>query len=109
MNFLARTSSFRGYTQSFRAVVNYVDPHILYRDARREIFNLLRTFVSLRIRIIICAAVVFTKWDDKEGEIVQQFYFCSRAERILSRFQILGAIDRCFEHILRAIECFIHN
>lgn len=109
MQFVPRTSSFRGYTRSFRAVLDYVDPHMLYRDARDEIYNILNSFLSLRIRIIICLAVIFTKFDDNRGEVVQEFYFCSHAERVLSRFQILQAIDRCFNRILRAIECFIHN
>lgn len=44
-----------------------------------------------------------------EDEIMQAFYFCSHAERILSSHQINAAIDSCFMKILNSIENFIRN
>lgn len=109
MQFKIRGSSFRLYMRSFRAILDYVDSYVLYRDAHEEIYNILNLFISLRIAIITCAAVYFTKWVDRQWEVVQQFYFCSHAEKIFSRFSILEAIDQYFNRILRAIEYFIHN
>lgn len=109
MNFQIRQSSFGGFMRTYRAYVDYVDPQVLFRDARRQIYNLLNSGIVLRLYIIIGLALEFTKLTDHGGEIVRPFYFCSYAERILSRHQILKSIDRCFARILISIEKFVRN
>ena len=86
MRLLPHVSSFRGYAQYFRATIDYVDPHILYRDTRVEIYNLLNRFNSLRLRIIICVIVFFTKWDDIEGEKNQFLFASGKNSSTLSNF-----------------------
>lgn len=108
INFDLMNSAFRGYAQSFRADLNYFDVDILHRDARSVIFNLLNSTLTLRLRLLICLSVIFTKQID--GEILRQsFYFCSNVERILSRHQLYPAIDRSFEKIINSIETFVRN
>ena len=110
MQFTLRENTFGGFLRSFRSNVTHTDPHALVRDARRDIYNLLNVGIVLNLRIIICLAVQFVKRDDLTGdEIEQNFYFCSHAERVLSRHQIYDAIDRCFTYILNTIEQFTRN
>lgn len=111
MNFILRTQNQN--TRTYRANTDYVDPEALYYDARNIIYNLIvaRSPV-LRLRLIICLNVLFykiTEDEERDNQLIQSFYFCSFAERILSRFQILSAIDRAFIKILKGIENFVKN
>lgn len=109
INFYLKNSAFRGYAQSFRANINYVDLDILYRDARISIYNLLNLSTSLRLRFLICINILFSKELNQNEKIYHEFYFCSRAERILSKFQIFSAIDSAFEKIRNSVDTFISH
>ena len=110
MNFIIRERTFGNFIRCHRAYVDYDDPHVLVRDLRLPVYNLLNTGLVLNLRLIICFVVQFVKFNDQtEDEILQDFYFCSKTERILSRYQIFDVIDECFRYILNSIENFIHN
>lgn len=96
--------------RTYRAHVDYVVPQVLFREARRQIYNFLNSGIVLRLRIIICLALLeFTKLTDDGGEIVRPFYFCSHAKRILPRHKIFESTDRCFARILISIQNFVRN
>jgi len=101
-------SSFYGFARTLRASVNYADLHLLYRDARDVIRNILSTDTLLRLRIIICLQILFVKRVG-EDEIEQSFYFCSYAERILSVYQINEAIQRAFQKIFQSASTFVRG
>lgn len=109
MRFVLRENAFAGYVRSYRAVIHYHDPYLLVQDARNPIYNLLNSGLILRLRLVICLFLQFVKTIESGEEIVQNFYFCSRAQRVISRHQIREAIDSCFAHLLISIDNFIHN
>lgn len=110
IQFFPLNRAHRGYISSLRAnLTNYEDPYQVYTDARSVIHNILNTDIILRLRIIICLNIIFYKFISDEEEITQTFYFCSAAERILSSFQIMSAINSGFAKIFNSIESFIRN
>jgi type VI protein secretion system component VasK len=99
-------SAFRGYSRTFRADTDYSDIEILHREARTHIYNLLNESLILRLRLLICASVIFIK--ETENDIVRRsFYFCSETERVLSRHQLYDSIDRAFQKIKANIYNFV--
>ncbi|GBN08354.1 hypothetical protein AVEN_87773-1 [Araneus ventricosus] len=109
INFENYRSSFRGYTRTLRALVNYIDPHELYNDVRAVIYDILNTDIVLRLRLIICLSIVFSKWNEQGEETTCTFYFCSTAFRILSNLEIYPTIDAAFSKIFISIENFVRN
>ena len=109
INFYQRASSFGGYVRSLRAdLTNYIDIDQLFVDARSIIYNELNVSVVLRIRLIICVCILFEKTNNHEIE-TKNFYFCSKAERILSNTMIYEKIDNAFKKIRESIDSFIRN
>ena len=98
---------FNNFIRCHHAYVDYNDLHFLTRDLRLTVYNLLNVSLVLNLQLIICFAVQFVKFNDltRDG-ILQDFYFCSKTERILSRYQILGAFDECFRYILNSNQKF---
>lgn len=111
INFFERANAHHGYVRTLRAHVrDYVDPHILYRDARDIIRNILNESNILRLRLIICISVLFKKsTSDPNNPERKSFYFCSFAERILSNQQILEKVDNAFLKTLQSINSFVRN
>lgn len=103
-------SAHRGYLQSFRTVFrNDSDPHVVYQKTKRKIKEILNTSLVLRIRLLVCMNILFVKNGGEINEVKQNFYFCSKCERILSFYQIDEIISNCFRKIFDSIEQFMKN
>lgn len=110
IRFFERAEAYHGFVRTLRAnVSNYTDPEKLFRDSRTIIYNEINSGYLIRLRLIICLCIIFEKV--KENEIVESrsFYFCSKAERILSSVMIYPKIDNAFRKILESIDSFIRN
>lgn len=110
IRFFERAEAYHGFVRTLRAnISNYIDPEKLFRDARTIIYNEINTGYLLRLRLIICLCIVFEKVKENETIESKSFYFCSKAERILSSVMIYPKIDNAFRKILESIDSFIRN
>lgn len=105
LRFVEHRSSFGGFARTLRASVDYAYLHILYRDARDVIYDILNSGILLRLRIIICLQILFVK-KNRGLEKEESFYFCSYAERVISVYQIKEAIQRAFQKIFLSVSSF---
>lgn len=105
-------TAFRGFTRTLRAAVNFHSVETVFSELRPVIYNILNISPVLRLRVIICLHVIFTKIlsdELSETTVSQTYYFCSHALRILSAAQILPAVDEGFRKIINSIETFTKN
>lgn len=110
MRFHLIETAHRGYLETYRARLhNYRDPYYVYRDAFRDIHNILNTQLILRLRFYLCMSILFIKHENTDEEISETFYFCSNCERVLSSYQIQIAVRNAFKKIFRSIDTFIRN
>lgn len=106
IRFFERAEAYHGFVRTLRAnVSNYTDPEKLFRDSRTIIYNEINSGYLIRLRLIICLCIIF----EKENDESRSFYFCSKAERILSSVMIYAKIDNAFRKILESIDSFIRN
>ena len=109
--FFLKDKAFANYVQTYRSILdNYVDSFIVLNDLRSEISDLLlNNSISSRIKFILCLSVKFKK-SDIEGNIkFQNFYFCSKAETLLSHHQLKEKLDKSFQKINQGIEDFLSH
>lgn len=111
LQFFERATAHHGYVRTLRAYArNYIDPHVLYRDARDVIKDILNESNILRIRLLICISTLFRKTtNDPDNPERRTFYFCSFCERILTNDQIVSKIDSAFKKILQSVDSFVRN
>ena len=110
IRFQEKEVAYHGYMRTLRAnISNYVDPEKLYRDARTVIYKEINSGFLLRLRMIICVCILFQKIKENEPVQTKSFYFCSKAERILSSIMIYTKIDNAFRKILESIDSFIRQ
>ena len=110
LEFREKEVAYHGFIRTLRAnVENYVDPEKLFRDIRTKIYDEINTGYMLRLRLIICICVLFQKVKENEMVEYKNFYFCSKAERILSQVMIYKKIDAAFRKILESIDAFVNN
>ena len=95
IEFCEKEVSYHGFIRTLHGNVgNYVDPEKLFRDVRTTIYSKINTGYMLHLRLIICICVVFQKVKENEMIEFKSFYFCSKAERILSQAMIYKK-NRC--------------
>lgn len=105
-------ASFHNFTRTLRAAVNFNSVESAYSELRPAIHTVLNISTVLRIRLIICLHIIFTKVlnDELSSMPIQQtYYFCSHALRILSAMQIFPAIDEGFRKIMNSVDNFTRN
>ncbi|GFT72229.1 putative DD41D transposase [Trichonephila clavipes] len=105
-------ASFRRFTRTLRAAVDFDSVESAFFELRPAIHNVLNVSPVLRLRAIICLHVIFTKIisdELSETNISQTYYFCSNALRILSASQISSTVDEGFRKIFNSIETFTKN
>ncbi|XP_055938352.1 uncharacterized protein LOC129989243 [Argiope bruennichi] len=107
MSFNRIESSFRGYISAYRHSPIHSDPYNLYNEIRENIFLLLLE-QNLPFRLLICISIEFIK-DTHPDNLLQNAYFCSFAERIISYNQVKSKVKSCFQKIFNSIETYIQN
>ncbi|GFY04093.1 c2H2-type domain-containing protein [Trichonephila clavipes] len=103
---------FRGFTRTLRAAVDFGSVESAFFELRPAILHVLNVSPVLRLRVIICLHVIFTKIisdELSETNLSQTYYFCSNALRILSASQILLTVDEGFRKLFNSIETFTKN
>lgn len=110
IQFYERRQAYHGFVRTLRAdLSNYIDPEKLFRDVRTIIYNEINSGHVLRLRMLICLCIIFQKVKENESIETKSFYFCSKAERILSHIMIYPKIDKAFRKIIESIDSFVRN
>lgn len=105
--FHIKAEAFKGYVRSYRAdLKNSTDPFIVLTESESSIYKILKNEPN-RFRFILCMCVVFEKFKDNEI-IKKEFYFTSKAKRILSKYELNEKINETFQEILNHIEEFLN-
>lgn len=106
--FFLKAKAFRGFVQTHKCFLfKNIDPLIALKNVEKEISNLLKKQKS-RFRFVLSLCVTFEKLGENEPTI-NKFYFSSKTERVLSKFEIKDKIKTSFNKVLKGIEEFINN
>ena len=106
--FHLKNEALKGFIKTYKKdFYDAHDPLMTLTNSYDEIFTILNE-ENVRVRFLICICITFQKM--KEKEVVQnKFYFSSKAERLLSVYEIKDKIKSAFEKILNNIEDFLNH